>query len=237
MYKLSYTGDFEKLIPLSTKHTYVNKVRSSRSVFNFQEIHSDDVKKYGLYDYPKHGMFKGTEDLINYNPIYGWSDPNDSKKLQRYNGLLGNNKRVHMLILIFKNQPYEAGVMQEAYWKGGNKNEFILCIGLSGKRISWTKVISWTDVNELKVYVARKVKEMDTLSMPAVVDFMTGEVKQKFVKKDFKDFDYLAVEPSDRAVLIAFILTLVFTIGLAIFSIMNGISVDGESSTLKRRRY
>jgi hypothetical protein len=127
-----------------------------------------------------------------------------------------------MLILVFQNQPREAGLMQEAYWKGGNKNEFILCIGVNRtNHITWTKVISWTDVQVLKTSLARKIKEMDTLVMSAVIDTMAKNVDAKFVKNDFRDFDYISVEPSNKAILITAIITFIIVLGLSLFSILN----------------
>jgi hypothetical protein len=215
MYSTVYDGRFEHLIPLCSQHTYINKVRSSRSIFNFQEISKEDVKRYGLYDYPK-------TDLLNYNPILGWDNRNHSDLLRKWNGKLGAYKRVHMLVLVFHDKPSETGLMQEAYWKGGNKNEFILCIGIDkNRKIRWTKVISWTDVQALKVTVARKVKEMDTLNMPAVIDTMVNRVNSQFIKKDFRDFNYLSVEPSDMALLITALITLTIVLGLSIFCVVN----------------
>ena len=233
MYSVSYPNDFSKLIPVCTRHYYVNKVRSSRSVFNFQKVSQDEKTTYKLFDYPKMDILN--YDILNYNPIFGWNNYEDSKLLQRYNGLFGAFKRVHMLILVFNDQPYQAGMLQEAYWKGGNKNEFILCIGLNKKKITWTKVISWTDVEILKTQVAREVKELDTINMPVVIDLMSKEVKAKFIKKNFRDFDYITIEPSDRAILIAFILTIVSTIGLFLFSILNNFDTDGYNYKRGRR--
>ena len=215
-YYTRYDDIFDHSIPLVTQHHYENRVRSSRSVFNFQEVALEDVKKFGLYDYPKYS------GVFDYNPILGQGGPSPaSVRLQRYNGQLGACKRVHMLILVFAGQPLQAGFMQEAYWKGGNKNEFILCIGTQGKKITWTKVISWTDVGALKACVARRVREMDSLDMAGVVDLVASEVKAKFVKKNFRDFDYITVEPTDRAVMITFILTFLATVGLGIYCVFN----------------
>lgn len=234
-YFSNYNNNFDKLLPLCTKHIYKNKVRSSKSIFNFQDVSKEDFARYGLYDYPNFKLLNSTQDLINYNPILGWNNIADSKKLQRYNGALGSWKKVHMMILVFRDKPYEASLMQEAYWKGGNKNEFVLCIGISKNKIKWTKVISWTDKQDLKVYVTRVVKEMDTLNMSAVIDIVAANVRTKFVKKDFHDFDYITIEPSDTAILITLILTIISTVGLAIFSILNQFDVDSKPNTYSRR--
>jgi energy-coupling factor transporter transmembrane protein EcfT len=214
-YSTNYDNDFDHLAPVCTQHTYTNKVRSSRSIFNFQAVKKDEIDQYGLFSYPHCDMF-------HYNPILGWNNSQNSDMLQKWNGLLGVRKRVHMLILVFQNQPREAGLMQEAYWKGGNKNEFILCIGVNRtNHITWTKVISWTDVQVLKTSLARKIKEMDTLVMSAVIDTMAKNVDAKFVKKDFRDFDYISVEPSNKAILITAIITFIIVLGLSLFSILN----------------
>jgi hypothetical protein len=219
-YRTKFDGQFEHTVPAVTKHIYENKVKcAKKSVFNFQEVRKDEIKQYSLFDYP-------TIDCFNYNPILGWNDKNASDRLQKYNGQFGSFKKVHMLILVFKDQPYEASLMQEAYWKGGNKNEFILCIGLKGNEITWTKVISWTDKEEVKVTVARKVKELQQLDMNKIVEIMAAEVKLKFVKKNFRDFDYLTIEPTSTAILITFILSLLLSVGLSIYVIKNEFDLD-----------
>jgi hypothetical protein len=51
---------------------------------------------------------------------------------------------------------------------------------------------------------------------------MAGEVKKSFVRKQFKDFSYISVEPTSTAVAITFVLTFLVTIGLSIFAVKNG---------------
>jgi hypothetical protein len=150
---------------------YENRVKCSKSVFNFAEVDSEDVKAYKLFKYPHNVEF-------NYNPILGFYDPKASLKLQKYNAQIGSWKQVHMLILVFKDQPVKAAIMQEGYWKGGNKNEFILCMGIRDTSISWAKVISWTEVDELKIRVEKEVQGMP-LNMTKIVDYMAGQVKLK----------------------------------------------------------
>lgn len=213
-YATVFNNKFENMFPICESHTYENRVQCSKSVFNFQEVDSTAQKRYQLFSYPKTGAF-------TYNPILGYSNANASLKLQRYNAQLGASKKLHMLLLVFKDQPVDAAVMQENYWKGGNKNEFILCVGLYGNRIDWARVISWTDVEDLKIRVARKVKEMNTFDIDSVINYMVSETSTHFVKKSFKDFSYITVEPTLQATVITFVITLLLSIGLVIFSVKN----------------
>jgi hypothetical protein len=219
MYQTVYDNNFDHTVPTVSQHTYVNKVKCSRSVFNFQEVSKEDKIAYGLYDYPSLNEW-------NYNPIVGYNNPNASLRLQRYNSILGAYKKVHMLIMVFKGKAYTSALMEEAYLKGGNKNEFILCIGTKDSLIAWTKVISWTDKTECKIRVEREVKELSKLDMVKTVDIMANEVKIGFVKKSFKDFDYITVEPTDTAVFITCILTILITIGLCIYVVNNEIDLE-----------
>jgi hypothetical protein len=220
--------NFSHTIPRTTTHIYENRVKCSKSVFNFAPVDSEDVKAFGLYDYPKNVEF-------GYNPILGYYDPKASTKLQQYNGTLGSWKQVHMMILVFKNQPVKAAIMQESYWKGGNKNEFILCIGIRDTVIDWAKVISWTEVDELKIRVEKDVMGMP-LDMVQIVDYMAGQVRAKFQRKHFKDFSYIDVEPTMTAIWITLIITILITVGVSIFALKNDFDYGHTSNPYRYRR-
>jgi hypothetical protein len=220
-YNSEYPGKFDILVPICNTHRYQNKVQVSKSVFNFQKVDSSTIVNYHLFEYPE-------IENRSLDPILGYVNSFASKKLQQYNAFYGNSKQLHMMILIFNNQPYQAGVMQEAYWKGGNKNYFILCIGTSGKKITWTKVISWTNIEELKVKTTRMIKEMDTLNIDNIVEYMGKTIPKSFVRKQFKDFDYLTIEPTGTAIIITIIVIIAFSIGLSIFVVKNDIEIGSN---------
>jgi len=214
-YVTQYDGEFGHTKPVCEIHTYENKVQCSKSVFNFEEISPETAKQYKLFEYPKQNKF-------NFNPILGYNSPEASKQLSIWNALNGRSKQIHMMLLVFKDQPLEAGLFQESYWKGGNKNEFILCVGLSGEnKINWTKVISWTEQEELKIRTARQVKEMRKFDPLKVVKYMGENVPSKFVRKQFKDFSYLTVQPTTSAVIWTFVITVLLTIIISVISVIN----------------
>lgn len=216
-----FDGLFEHIFSVCTKHLYENRVQASTSVFNFRDVPKAAVQQYNLFEYPS------DNDKFNYVPILGYPDPPAAEKLQRYNAKLGIVKQVHMMILVFKNQPVDAAFYQEAYWKGGNKNEFILCLGVNDKKeIQWSQVISWTQVQDLKIRAARQAKEMG-FNLGMIVDTMATDVSKHFIRKRFRDFSYLSVEPSSTAIIITFIITLILTLGLSIYVVRNEYENDG----------
>jgi hypothetical protein len=224
-YTSTFDNNFEHTIPYTSAHIYENRVKCSRSVFNFAEVDTEDVNAYGLYSYPPANGFW-------YDPILGGGDPVASRRLQIYNAQLGAWKQVHMMILVYKDQPVKAAIYQEGYWKGGNKNEFILCIGVRDNKIAWAKVISWTEEDMLKVGVEKAVVSMP-LDLSAISDYMAKEVKNKFVRKQFKDFSYITVEPTLTAIWIAFAITLLTTVGLSVFVVRNDFDSTGYHRTYR----
>ena len=225
-----YDKNFTNMISVCKKHSYKNKVQCSRSVFNFEEINDEIKKKYKLFEFPIH---KG---IFGFNPILGHNNKNASERLQKYNAKYGASKQLHMMLLIFKNQPLEAGVFQESYWKGGNKNEFIVCVGTDGDNIKWVKVISWTEEEELKARVTREVKELNEFGVMRIVEYMGKVIPLSYRRKEFEDFNYLSVRPTNKALLIIYMITFITTIGICIISVMNNADLGSTIRKFKRRR-
>jgi len=214
VYYTKFDGVFEHIIPLTVTHSYKNKVKSSTSVFNFQEVDSIDKVDYGIYEYPSVSKW-------NYMPILGDYNLKANKRLFQWNGKLGSFKQLHMLICVFKNKDIQSAYLQENYWKGGNKNEVILCIGLNNEeKIDWTKVITWCENDRLITDIESNVRNMD-YDLVKIVDYMAKECEKRFKRKEFADFSYIKVEPSIRAVMIALIINIIISIGLAIFFVNN----------------
>lgn len=235
-YDTKFPGDFDLIQPVCVQHRYENRVQCSKSVFNFEPVDSADSARYGLFRYPNYEAM----GIFNYNPMQGWAGREAVDRLRRWNAKLGSMKQVHMMVLVFVGKPVDAAIHQERLWGRGNKNEFTLCIGVNNqKEIDWAYVISWTDEEMLKQGLANKVMEMP-LDMPAIVDTMAMRVRSQYRRKEFADFSYIKVRPSARAVAWTFVITLVVTVGICIFSAMNRFDLDdpsGRGGRLRGRFY
>lgn len=227
-YVTSYDGKFSHIKPVTKEHSYENRIKCSKSVFNFPKVDSADVSTYKLY---RHAPVL---DPYSYNPVYGGANDSASKRLAQWNAWMGASKQIHMNILVFRDQPYHAAELQEWYWKRGNKNEFVLCIGIDREnKITWIKVFSWTEAELLKIKVERTVAQMP-YNLPAIADTMGTNAQKLWVRKKFKDFKYIAIEPTPGAILWAFIATILLTGGLVVFVLFNGFGLNSPGGGRRR---
>lgn len=217
-YMADWPGTDETLEVVTTSHTYENRVQASTSIFNFPEV--ENPAALGLIEYPKIGGYSTRS-------ILGVDVPTKQEaecKLSLANARLGRIKQVRMWILIFKDQTSDVAYQQEAYWKRGNKNEFVLTIGVDAKNnIQWAVPFSWTEVESLKIGARNFVEEKkgEQLDLVAVVDWLTEQVGKTWVRKPFKDFNYLTVEPPIWVVVLAYFVNTIVTVGISIWAVMN----------------
>lgn len=214
--------------PIVTQHFYKNKTQASNSVYKFEKI--EDPEKAGVYEYPvlqSYGMI--------YDPIIGLSTPEAERCLFEWNSQLGRKCQVHMLICIYQDKPIQTFYDQKNYWQGGNKNEFIVCIGMNEKTIDWCEIMSWSDVEDLKTDVSFYVRNMKHLDLIKFInEYLGPQVQERFVRKKFEDFDFIIVEPPLWAVIITFILTIMFCCGISCWLVTNEYDDD---CTNHRRLY
>jgi hypothetical protein len=227
-YRTVFNNDSSKIVPVTLTKHYINKIQTT-----FQKVDTSEVTQYELFNYP-------TYDRFSYNPVLGLNDIRVSNRLAQWNARLGQQKQVHMLLLVFRDQPIEAAEHQSQYWKGGNKNEFILAVGerkdcmwdSTGIAvpcrdiIEWAKVISWTDQRDLKQHVESAVLNMHGIDYFAIVDTMAANVKQSFVRKNWHTFDNIKVEPSRTAAIVTLILSILVTVTIGIYVVANGTTKD-----------
>lgn len=212
----TWNGGNGTMEPTTTLHTYENRVQAASSLFNFPEV---DPKQYGLFDYPEiQGIYKCPSILGNGGSTRDAADA----LLSRLNGRLGALKQVRLWILVFVDQPKEAGEAQEAYWKGGNKNEFTIAISVNKQgEVLWCRVISWTPMEDLKRDAHDFVMQQGTLDCVKIVEWLQPAIEARFVRKQFKDFSRLTVDPPLWAVILTYVVTLLVNIGLSFWIVQN----------------
>mgnify|MGYP003418998236 FL=1 len=243
-YACEWKGDSISSQPITTIHYYDNKIKASDyTVFNFKKVDTTDIKNYSLKDYPQVGFANSMHAVIG-------DKSNDAMladlKLQYYNAVVGPKREARIFFVIIKDKPSIAGDYQQAYWIGANMNEFIVTIGMDSKtnEIKWCKPFSWTTNEKLKVDIRDHVMSNSKAKLSDLADYVGRKVEQDFVRRDFKEFNYLNVEPSTTAIVIVFILTIIITIFLSFWIVnndernedYNGRSSIYEYSTKKLRK-
>lgn len=220
-----YTWDNnENTIRTLTKtHKYENKVKVSKSVFNFESISEKEAKELNLFDYP---------EIKNYdqNPVLGYKRNNslDTKKVQYINGMYGKTNQFRLYMICFYNQNMDIAFKQKSYWVGGNKNEFVVCVGLDSltNKVLWSKAFSWEDKPTLETYTEQYFVGEEYFNISKYCDWLKPRIASQWKRKNFEDFDYLKVELSSTQYTWIFILTLLYNIGISIFVIKNDFKND-----------
>jgi len=218
-YVTYWKKESENLECMVSEHYYENRVQASNSVFNYPEVLEDEKTRYQLYDYP--GITEGYKQVN----VLGMGDSTrrtSNRKLEILNAELGKVKQVKVFVLLFRNLPEVAAFKQECYWKGGNKNEVVVCIGIDDAlKVKWCKSFSFTENSELKINIRNYVADMPVLNCSKVVDFLYGEVNKNFERKKFKEFSYISVEPKIWQIWLTFILSTIVTIGASWWVVKN----------------
>jgi hypothetical protein len=236
-YVATFPGDDALLEPITTMHRWENRVQASNSVFRYPNVDSKTQLQYKLFQYPKLNGYLQQSILGDGGPTLGGAN----RRLEVLNARMGRDKKLRMYILVFKNQPMQASIEQEALWQGGNKNEFVLTIGVDNDyKVQWARAISWTPVESLKVEAREFIGETFTdkdqpLDLHVVVDWMATSLGSQWQKKDFREYDYLAVEPPTWAVVLVFILTIAVNVGVCFWVIGNEYDESGTSTRYSRR--
>jgi len=209
-YKAAFKGE-----PATIMHRYTNWVQAAPDtlfkndtavVKQYAKAVPSQPRTYGHYKYNR---------VLN----HGGFDPTQAKLLDESldNALIqmGKTKQVNMIVLFtdITDPMYQFAV--ENLWKGGEKNDVTLMIGLEAdKSLSWVRVMTWAlnSGNEvLQVKLEREIKNLPTLDAMTIGQAFIHTVDQYYVRPKMKDYEYL--EDSIEPPLWALIMSILFAIG------------------------
>ena len=215
-YVALWKGERERLEPATTEHSYENRVQASTSIFNFPEI---DPRENDLYEYPPI-----TEQYYQ-RCVLGDAGPttvDGEKRFQELNALLGREKELRLYVLVFRDRGMQAATDQMTYWKGGNKNELVSCVGVDANSVvQWAYVFSWTEVESIKVEARDFLAGQKALDLTAYAAWLEPVLRERWIRKRFEDFAYLTVEPPGWVIMTTFIVTFLATGAVCVFAIIN----------------
>lgn len=215
MYITQWEGDQSSFTKYFSKHTYVNKVQASANVFNEGEV---DPK--GLHPYPEFNPWEDPAVLGSYG-----DSSQANEVLKTYNAKFGAAKQVKLYMLLFTGE-IEASLRQKALWKNGNKNEFVLCVGIKDGKINWVNHFCWspnghTGNDEIGLGLRQWVGK--PASLTAVANDLISRMPS-WKRKSFKEFEYLAVEPTSTTKWVMFALNFIGAIGIVALPFMDEIT-------------
>ena len=211
-----WDGTIPHLRSLAWSHTYTNKVIGSSSVMKFKKITPHEAKKMGLYDYPQ-------IEKQDQRPIIGLMvDDNTMKQVKYVNSFYGRRKQFRVFILVWTDKTIGISEEQRSYWQGGNKNEFVVCLGYDRFKdsIKWANAFSWSDDPKLEIATKRYFREHPKMDLKSYAIWLENHIGM-WHRKEFKDFDYLSIPLREGQQTGLFVLTLIICVVLSVTLIGN----------------
>ena len=223
---------WETAEPVVSEHTYENRLQTQS---HWGKVSEEDRNLYDVFEYPSVPGGWRLQSLLTNGPAFRETD----KYLQYLNGYLntteGGYKKVRLWLLVYFNQPQESAELQRAHWKGGNKNEIVVMLGMNDeKEITWSDIMSHSDESDTLMINVRdtlllemaggkngysgKLTDKDMLKF---VHWYGDAVKSGYTKPDFGQYNYIQVSPSLFAIILTYIIVLVVNIGAGIFVVYN----------------
>lgn len=207
-YSFYFNPDLNTIEPYTTTHRYENRIQASHSILNFQDVDTSDIKYFKLKDYPE-------VQNMDINSLLGYNNPIINKYINQTNSVIASKKQVKVFYLIFEDVPIQAGLTQEQYWKGGNKNEVVICIGIDKKKnIKWCYPFTWSKKDEVKVKIRNYINDNICLTdsvFKNIINHSHNVILKDFERRHFKEFSYITIEPSDGAVIWCYVLSFILT--------------------------
>jgi hypothetical protein len=143
-----------------------------------------------------------------------------SNSLSILNGSFGAAKQVNIILVATDVEDlFYAEALRES-WLGGKKNDVVVVVGMPHfPEIGWASVISWSKSEDMKINIRDKLLDLKTWDSNSVVNILRQEIGNRFVRRRWKDFDYLesTIEPTIAMQWTLGILGLILSLGLSIY--------------------
>lgn len=230
-----WNGVYEDAATHTYKGLYINYVTNSNSIFRKERLTKGDIEKYGLIDYPKIERRYLEQSVILRSPkLPKWVQfsPKSQRAFQLINAFAGSRQQIHVFVLVFDAaQGIATALKQQAYWKGGNKNEFVVCLGIDISQIDpkkshdenprpivkWCKAFSWCDALTLESATESYFIANKELHFAAFAEWLRGNIGL-WKRKEFKDFKYLGVRLSAKRKALVVAVTTLFCAAMVVIT-------------------
>lgn len=221
-YDVYWDGSIEHLYETTTAHKYKNKIKANEShtIFKLNDVTEEEANELGLYNYPKIAN-------LTQPPIIGRNvSDKEMQRIKYINATYGKQYQFRCYILIFDNKDIEISENQKALWQNGNKNEFVVCLGMKGDSVAWSNSFSWCDEPKLEVLTKDYFIQNPKLDLDEYGKWLQTQIPTKWKRKEFEDFKYISVGLNSNQYIVLIILMILLNIGISIWLIINDINND-----------
>jgi len=202
----AYVGE-----PASVPHRYTNYLKADPESILRHEVEGTDLS--GIPSYPEvHSWYKVKKVVTHGGARVPRSWQSDLLEL---NADLGNKRQVDVTVLLTKRKDPEFAFAVETAWLYGPKNSLNIVMGTDGETITWARVVTISEVEDLKISL-RDGLQGRKLNDPEIIPFVQGEVERKFHRTPMAEFEYLssAASPEGWWLLLLYVLAIAVSGGL-----------------------
>lgn len=204
--------------PVAVASTYTNYIKGApESLFNhakgMQQSFDGLIPGYpkSVYDY--HYVDRVLAGGITVPDIAQWNA--DLANMLRK---LGPSKQVNVVVVMVKSDDPSYEYALQRAWLGGKKNDVVVMLGAPEyPKLSWVRVMSWTDKELFKVELRDDLARLDVIDRTKVLPIIASHIQSSFVRKPMADFEYLKSEisPPVWVVILALVLGMAASLGLS----------------------
>lgn len=189
------------------KGLYTNYIINSNSIFKSGVVTNETARELGLVDYPS---FNGMEsEAVLKSPLLDISITSEwERDIRLFNAFHGLANQIHVFVILFPaNAGLQSALKQREFWRGGNKNEFTICLGIAEDlKVEWCKAFSWCDIPKMETALESWYLEHRELDFVKLSNWLEENVSALWKRKEFKDFKYLGKKLSPaRSALVGFL--------------------------------
>lgn len=195
-----------RYLPVNVEKFWKNNLKHAQnSLYGYEELDVEIVKENQLPEYPRNKNPFFSNRIIGKTSI-------TIKEWDQLNTVLGPIKKANLILVNFGNSGSHKGELLKQYWKGGKKNDLVLCYGEeAGAR--WSYVFGWTESELCKANLASILltNNIDSSILPLI----RTEVLKNYELRDWKSLNKeIKVEAPIWGVILAIVFQVAAQIGL-----------------------
>lgn len=202
--------------PTAVTHDYTNYIKASPdTLFRHQGLKEKYAATFPTYPQRIYDYYR----LDRVVPV-GFTVPDLAlwnADLTKINSELGSPKQVNIIVVLTKNKPDEWFNALEEAWIGGKKNDVVLVVSTDDQmKPQWVHPMAWTSNELFKVKLRDDVMDMPSVTRESLMSAVATNVKQRYVRKPMKDFEYLksSIVPTMTEWVVTLIISLLLSSGL-----------------------
>lgn len=194
--------------PVSDTYTFSNYVKAvPESLFHFTGVQSQFNSMIPVYPSEIYDIYRLNRVISVGVPIPDIKEWNDD--LSKMLGEIGPTAKANAVIVFVNTADQKYYESLRTKWLNGKKNDAIIVIGTTHyPTIDWVRVVSWTDRELFKVQLRDDIINMKVVDRTTLIGVIYKNLKATFVRKNFKDFEYLKyeIDPPIWVLVLAFLI-------------------------------